>query len=157
MVVESNFTELQESFKVTTLSIEDERKVLLSEVYSLQRSLEESDGVFRCLEHSRESSRLDLQNVTKELDGKHNELEVLQAQFAAEVQRLAAAAVALEKANGQIQRMKDEIATMEAARKADEEVMQQVSTGYRKLRELHAECLAEVDGLVGIVRERKRG
>ena len=137
--------------------MDDERNVLRSEISSLLRYLEGSDGVVKRLETTYGPSRLHLQCVTMELDGIRSELEELQAHFAAEIQRSAAAVDALGEANGRAQRMEEEIAIMEAAKMADEEAVQRVSARYSKLRELHVGCLAEMDGLVGVVRERKRG
>ena len=98
-----------------------------------------------------------MQSVTKELDGKRSELEVLQTQLVAEARRSAAASDAQEEADGRIHRMEEEVAIMEAAKKVDEGVIQRVNRSYSKLRELHVGCLAEMDGLVGIVQERKCG
>lgn len=156
-VAKSGFVELQGSLKTITLSVEDERNALRSDVSSLRQSLEESNDNVRRLETSHESSRLDLQSVTKELDGKRSELEVLQTQLVAEARRSAAASDAQEEADGRIHRMEEEVAIMEAAKKADEGVIQRVTASYSKLRELHVGCLAEMDGLVGIVQERKCG
>lgn len=119
-VAKSGFVELQGSLKTITLSVEDERNALRSDVSSLRQSLEESNDNVRRLETSHESSRLDLQSVTKELDGKRSELEVLQTQLVAEARRSAAASDAQEEADGRIHRMEEEVAIMEAAKKADE-------------------------------------
>ena len=40
---------------------------------------------------------------------------------------------------------------MQAAKKADEEVILRAIASYSKLRKSHVECLAEMDGLVGII------
>ena len=150
-VAESALAELQERLENNTVSMEDERNALRSHISSLQRSLEESDGAVRRLETSHETSRLIFQNVTKELDGKHSELDALQAQFVAETQKSAALADALEEPNGRIQRVEKEIVTVEAAKKVDEEIIRRATAGYSKLRKFHVECLAEMDGLVGSI------
>jgi len=145
-VAGSSIAELQERLTIITSSVEDERNILQTKISSLQQSLEESNGAVGRLGSSDESSRLALQNVTKELD-------VLQAQFVAEAQHSAALADALEEAQGRMQTAEKEIATMEVEKKADEEAVRLATTIYSKLRRLHAECLTEMDGLVGIIQE----
>jgi hypothetical protein len=110
----------------------------------------------RHLESCYETSRVALQNVTKELGETHGELEAVQIKFVTEVQRSATLASALEETNGQIRRMEKETATMEVLKRADEETIRQVSMCYSKLRKLHADCLAEMDEIVGIIQERER-
>ena len=118
---------------------------------SLQRSLQESNGAIRCLDTSNESSRLALQGVTKELDGKRSELEALQARFVAEAQQSAALANYLEEAKGRVQSAKNEIATLRAAKKADEEVIRRATISCNKLCSFYVAYLAEMDRLVGII------
>ena len=89
--------------------------------------------------------------MTEELDGKRSELEELQARFVAEARKSAALAIALEEAKGRVQSIENEIANMQAAKKADEEAIRRATTSYSKLRKLHVECLEEMDGLVGII------
>jgi len=150
-VAESNIAELQERLKTKTSSIEDERNALRVDLSSLQRSLQESNGAIRRLETSNESSRLALQGVTKELDGKRSELEALQARFVAGVQQSAALTNGLEEAKGRVQSAENEIATLRAAKKADEEVIRRATISRNKLRSFYVEYLAEMDGLVGII------
>jgi len=150
-VAESTLAELQERLENTTISMEDERNALRSDISSLQRSLGESEGAVRRLETSHEFSKLAFQNVTKELGGKRSELDALRTQFIAETQKSAALADALEEANGRIQGVEKEIVTVEAAKKVDEEVIRRATAGYSKLRKFHVECLAEMDGLVGSI------
>jgi chromosome segregation ATPase len=151
VVAESSLAELQDRLGTVTLSMEGERNALRSDISSLQQSLEESGGAVSRLESSHEASRLSLQSVTKELDGKRSELEALQGQSMAEAQRLAALAGALEEARGRRKRAEEEIVTMKAAKRADDEAIRRVAASYNKLRKLHVECLAEMDGLVGAV------
>ena len=150
-VAESNIVEHQERLKTATSSIEDERNTHRIDLSSLQRSLQESNGVIGRLESFNQSSRLVLQRVAEELDGKHSELEELQARLVAEVQQSAALAIALEEAKGRVQSIENENATMQAAKKADEEAIRRATASYSKLRKLHVECLQEMDGLVGII------
>ena len=149
-VAKLSVSELQERLRIMASSMEDERNTLQTKISSLQRSLEESNCVVGRLEGSNESSRLALQNVTEELDGKRSELDALQAQFVAEARRSAALTDALEEAQGRMQAVEKEIATMETAKKADEEAIRRASAIYSKLRKFHAECLAEMDGPAGI-------
>ena len=151
VVAESSIAELQERLKAMASLTEDERNALRVDLSSLQLSLQESNGAIRRLESSNESSMLALQMVTKDLDGKCSELEVLQARFAAKVQQSATLANALEEAKGRVQSAEDEIATMQATKKADREVILRATASYSKLRKFHVECLAEMDGLVGMI------
>ena len=152
----AGLSELRERLNNTILSMEDERNTLLSDISSLKQSLETSDRDVRCLEGSYEISRVALQDVTKELGEMRGELEALQIRFAAEVQQSVTLASALEETNGRIRRMEKETATVEVLKKADEKTIRQISTSYGKLRKFHADCLAEMDEIVGIIQERER-
>lgn len=156
-VAESSLSELQERLKTITLSTEEERNTLRSDISSLQRSLEESRGAAKRLESSRELLRLTLQNVTEELDGKRNEVDGLQARLTAEAQQSAVLTDALQEANGRVQGVEKKIATVEAAKKADEEIIRRATAGCDKLQKLHTECLAEMDGFVGMIRGQECG
>ncbi|KAF9652471.1 hypothetical protein BDM02DRAFT_3183514 [Thelephora ganbajun] len=79
------------------------------------------------------------------------------AKYVTEAQQSVPLADALEGTNGRVQKAEKEIVIMVVEKKADEEAIQRLTMDYSTLRKLYVECLAEMDGLMDIIRDREPG